>query len=227
MPGTSVMPAYRPGEMLRRRMMMAVPGPQFGGPPPQGPPQRPGYNQRAKNQMVGRASGVIAPHLEPGEQVLTGLRVQTGPSNNWVFLSAYVRLFQRRYFMLVTDRRVYLCGVSYWTARPSKVKVITDRAGVQVSGYDPVALFPSFRFSYPDRGEMKTMKFRSYGLWLQELYHMMTLLGQQPPPGYPGGQQYPQQPGYGQQIPQQPGQPPQPGQGQQYPPQPGSQPGQW
>lgn len=192
---------------------MTMPSPQY-----QSPPQKATFNQRAKDRMVGRAQELVGRSLEPGEQVFVGLRVHTGPSNWWLmvpYVRLAVRLAQRYYFMLVTDRRVVLCRVSYWTGRPKDIKTAIPRAMVRISEYDPVAYYPSFVLAHPEA----SMKLRTRGMWLNELQQAMNILGahgpapqgagapgyqpappqyQAPPPGYqPAPPQYqPPPPGY-------------------------------
>lgn len=214
---------------------MTMPSPQY-----QSPPQKASFNQRGKDRMVARAQELVGPSLEPGEQAFVGLRVHTGPSNWWLmvpYVRLAVRLAQRYYFMLVTDRRVILCRVSYWTGRPKDIKTAIPRAMVRISEYDPVAYYPSFVLAHPEA----STKLRTRGMWLNELQQAMSILGapgpapqgagvpghlpgrpqyQAPPPGYqPAPPQHGAQQQYGA-PPQQYGAPPE---GQQAP-QPGYQP---
>lgn len=217
---------------------MTMPSPQYQSPPPKA-----GMTQRGKDRMVARAQELVGPNLEPGEQVLVGLRVHTGPSNWWYmvpYVRLVVRLAQRYYFMLTTDRRVILCTVSYWTGRPKRIKTAIPRGMVRVTEYDPVAFYPSFVLQYPQ----DSTKLRTRGMWLNELQRTMSLLGAPGPvpkgagaPGYPPGPGMAPPPGYqpappqyqAQQYPapgqyQAPGQYGAPPQQQRQPPQPGYQP---
>jgi hypothetical protein len=208
MPGTAVMSFH--AVVIRRgphygRIPMTVPSPQY-----QAPSRRAGVTQRGKERTASRAQAVIAPQLEPGEQVLVGTRVHTGPSDWWRLvprLGEFVRLLQRHYFVVHTDRRVIFCGLSYWTARPKNIKIIVPNAYARVTDYRPGKLHPFFRFSHPER--QKPMKIRANRVWRPEVERLVSGLGGgvngQPglaaPAGYP-----PQAVGY---QPQAPGYPPQ------------------
>jgi len=193
---------------------MTVPSPQY-----QAPSRRAGVTQRGKERTASRAQAVIAPQLEPGEQVLVGTRVHTGPSDWWRLIprvGEFVRLFQRHYFVVHTDRRVIFCGLSYWTARPKSIKIIVPNAYARVTDYRPGKLHPFFRFIHPERS--KPMKVRANRVWRPEVERLVSGLSGgpngQPGLGAPAGYQ-PQAVGY---PPQGPGYPPQ-GPGYQGPPQ--------
>jgi hypothetical protein len=218
--------------------------------PPSQPPPKAGLVQRGKNRLAARAQKIVEPQLEPGEQLLAGLRAYTGPSDAWRLLSYWVRLFQRHYYLVVTDRRLFLCGVSFWTGRPHGIKNVIPRSVVQVSDYDNGAIYPSFRLVYPERPQGMTL--HSYRYYRPELGQTVAILMgaggpalpaggpyQPPGPGYqpapqqqyqapPQQYQQPQQQNY---DPQQYGQQPQQYQPQQYgqqqPPQYGQQPQQY
>lgn len=188
MPGISVNALRLARTVLPEDATMTMPSPQY-----QPAPQRASFNQRGKDRMVARAQQIVGPALEPGEQVLVGLRVHTGPSNWWLMvrsLRLVVRLAQRHYFMVTTDRRVILCNVSYWTGRPTKIKTAIPRSVVRVAEYDPAAYYPSFVLQYPEA----STKLRTRGMWLNELHYTMNLIGAPGPvpqgagaPGYPPG----------------------------------------
>lgn len=170
---------------------MTMPSPQYQAPPP-----KPGYYQRGKDRTAARASAVVESHLEPGEQMLMGSRVHSGPSDWWRLIprvGAFVRFFQRHYYMVLSDRRVIFCGISYWTARPRNIKTVVPRGQVQVSDYKPGTVWPSFRLGYPGRN--KPMKLRAHRIYRPEVEQILGTLGfggpQQPGlagPGYPPGQ---------------------------------------
>jgi hypothetical protein len=179
---------------------MTMPSPQSQ------PPRKAGWIQRGKNRLAARAEKIVGPQLEPGEQLLAGLRAYTGPSDAWRLLSFWVRLFQRHYYLVVTDRRLFLCGVSYWTGRPHQIKNVIPRSVVQVSDYDPNALYPSFRLVFPERAQGLTL--RTYRYYRPELGQTVAILigaagsalpagapYQAPGPGYQSAppQQYQQQ----------------------------------
>jgi hypothetical protein len=204
---------------------MTMPSQYPSGPPNQNLGQRmTTARQRAKDATGGRAAQVIGAHLEPGEQMLAGARVHTGPSD-WLRWAPYVRLLvrlaQRHYYLMVTDRRLIFCGISYWNARPTHIGWVVPRAGVQASDYTVGAIYPSFRLTFPDR---KPMRLRIYSSYEPEAVRILSILGMQIPglvPGYgptaatpvqgPPGYQAPPQ-GY---QPQQPGYQPTPPQGYQ------------
>jgi hypothetical protein len=204
---------------------MTVPSPQY-----QAPPRKPSLAQRGKERTASRAHAVIAPQLEPGEQVLVGTRVHTGPSDWWRLIpriGEFVRLLQRHYFVVHTDRRVIFCGLSYWSGRPKNIKIIVPNGHARVDDYRPGKLHPFFRFSHPQR--QKPMKVRANRIWRPEVERLVTGLGGgvngQPGLAPPMGYQ-PQALGY---QPQGPGYPPQapgyPASGYPAPPQaPGHQP---
>jgi hypothetical protein len=208
---------------------MTMPSQYPSGPPNQNLGQRmTSARQRAKDGTGGRAAQVIGAHLEPGEQMLAGARVHTGPSDwlRWApYIRLVVRLMQRHFYLMVTDRRLIFCGISYWSARPTHIEWVVPRAGVQASDYTAGAVYPSFRLTFPDR---KPMRLRIYSSYEPEAIRILSILGMQIPgqaAGYgptaatpvrgPAGYQ-PQQ---GYQPPQQQGYQPQPQQGYQPPPQ--------
>jgi hypothetical protein len=152
---------------------MTVPSPQY-----QAPSRRAGVTQRGKERTASRAQALIAPQLEPGEQVLVGTRVHTGPSDWWRLVprvGEFVRFFQRHYFVVHTDRRVIFCGLSYWTARPKNIKIIVPNAHARVTDYRPGKLHPFFRFSHPER--QKPMKVRANRVWRPEVERLVSGLG--------------------------------------------------
>ncbi len=177
---------------------MTTPSPEYQAPTP-----RAGATQRSKDRTAGRAQAVIAPHLEPGEQPLVGARVHTGPSDWWRLIprvGAFVRFFQRHYFVVHTDRRLIFCGLSYWTARPKNVKIVVPNEHARVTDYRPGKLHGSFRFSHPER--KRPMTVRLGRVWRPEVERLLGSLGVgeagQPAPAYqqPGGLPYPPPPGY-------------------------------
>jgi hypothetical protein len=226
MPGISV---YAPSAAMARtvppEVAMTMPSPQYQAPPP---PPKAGYYQRGKDRTAARASAVVESALEPGEQMLMGSRVHSGPSDWWRLIprvGAFIRFFQRHYFMVLTDRRVIFCGLSYWTARPKNIKAVVPRGQVQVSDYKPGTVWPSFRLGYPGRN--KPMKLRAGRVWRPEVEQILGVLGfggpqqpglagagyqpgaQLPPPGYQPGQQFQAPPQQYQAPPQQHQAPPQ------------------
>jgi hypothetical protein len=204
---------------------------------PQGPPNRgmgqrmSSARQRSKDATGAAAAQVIGPHLEPGEQMLGGTRAHTGPSDWLRFIprvGSIIALVQTHYYVMLTDRRVIFCGVSYWGKRPSSIRFVVPRAGVQASGYTAGALYPSFLFSSPARP--KPMRVRIRSMWEPETLRILGALGM-PLPGMQGRQGQsaaqgyqppagpPYQPQQGYQPPQQQGYQPQPQQAYQPPPQ--------
>jgi hypothetical protein len=191
---------------------MTMPSPQYQAPPQ----KKAGFVQRGKDRMAARAQQVVGPQLEPGEQLVAGLRAYTGPSEMWRLLSYWVRFFQRHYYLVITDRRVIFCGISFWTGRPQRIKIVIPRSAVQVSDYDPAATYPSFKLAYPERPS--GMMLRTYGTYRPELQQAVAILAAgglaQPglgAPGYPPPAGAPYQagdPGY-QPGPEQYGAPPQ------------------
>ena len=182
---------------------MTTPSPDYQA--PAAPAPRAGATQRSKDRTAGRAQAVIAAHLEPGEQPLVGARMHTGPSDWWRLIprvGAFVRFFQRHYFVVHTDRRLIFCGLSYWTGRPKNVKIMVPNSRAEVSDYRPGKLHGSFRFSYPDR--KKPMTVRLGRVWRAEVEQLLASLsvgapGQpipamapayQPQPGYQQPQEY-------------------------------------
>jgi hypothetical protein len=168
---------------------MTIPSPQYQAPPP-----KRGMYQRSKDRTAARASAVVEAHLEPGEQMLLGSRVHSGPSDWWRLIprvGAFVRFFQRHYYMVLSDRRVIFCGLSYWTARPKRIKAVVQRGQVQVSDYKPGTVWPSFRIGYPGRN--KPMKLRAHRVYRPEVEQILGALGFGGPPqpglaGYAPGQ---------------------------------------
>ena len=164
---------------------MTIPSPQYQAPSP-----RPGLYQRGKDRTAARAGAVVQAHLEPGEQMLIGSRVHSGPSDWWRLIprvGAFVRFFQRHYYMVLSDRRVIFCGLSYWTARPKNIKAVVPRGQAQVSDYKPGTVWPSFRLGYP--GRKKPMKLRAHRVWRPEVEQILGTLGfggPQPAPAGPG-----------------------------------------
>jgi hypothetical protein len=185
-----------------REVPMTMPSQQY----PPGPPNRSmgqrmsDSRQRSKDAIGAVAAQVIGPHLEPGEQMLGGTRAHTGPSDWLRFIprvGSIIRLVQTHYYVMLTDRRVIFCGVSYWGHRPSSIRFVVPRAGVQASGYTVGALYPSFLFSSPARP--KPMRIRIRSLWEPETLRIlgalgMPLPGMQQPQAVQGYQ--PQQQGY-------------------------------
>jgi|GEM_PF-1301380 len=182
---------------------MTTPSPEYQA--PAAPAPRAGATQRSKDRTAGRAQAVIAEHLEPGEQPLAGARVHTGPSDWWRLIprvGAFVRFFQRHYFVVHTDRRLIFCGLSYWTGRPKNVKIMVPNSRAEVSDYRPGKLHGSFRFSHPDR--KKPMTVRLGRVWRAEVEQLLASLGvgapgqpapavapaYQPQPGYQQPQEY-------------------------------------
>jgi hypothetical protein len=149
-----------------------------------------GIVQRRKDRTSGRANAVVQAHLEPGEHMLLGARVHTGPSDWWRLVPRFgelVRFFQRHYFLVLTDRRAIFCRLSIWTARPKNVKLAVPSGQVQVSDYKPGTMYPSFRLHHPGRN--KPMKLRSQRAWRPEVEQLLGRLmaGSQaglPAPGY-------------------------------------------
>jgi hypothetical protein len=90
-------------------------------------------------------------------------------------VGAFVRFFQRHYYMVLSDRRVIFCGLSYWTARPRNIKVVVPRGQVQVSDYKPGTVWPSFRIGYPGRN--KPMKLRAHRAYRPEVEQILGALG--------------------------------------------------
>jgi hypothetical protein len=139
------------------------------------PENKPGMAERAKAKIAERANAVIVASLGPDEHVRTGARVQAGASQWWILLSTYVRFFQHHYYMALTGRNVVLCGLSVWTGRPAKVKIVTPRDQVRVAGYQPGPVFASFRYLIPDR--KKPMRIRVGRGWRPEIEALLTELG--------------------------------------------------
>ena len=172
---------------------MSMPSPQYqSGAPNRSLGQRVSdARQRAKDATGGRAAQVIGPHLEPGEQMIAGARVHTGPSDwlRWApYIRIVVRLMQRHYYVMVTDRRLVFCGISFWNARPDHISWMVPRAGVQASDYTAGAIYPSFRLAFQDR---KPMRLRIYSSYEPEALRILGILGMAvpggPPPGYQAG----------------------------------------
>jgi hypothetical protein len=136
---------------------------------------KPGLAQRGKERMAGRAAAVIAPALEPGERILIGARVQSGISQWWVLLSAYARLFQRWYYLVLTDRRLIFCGISFWTGRPTAIKIVTPREQARVTDFRPGAVWTSFRVGFPGRD--KPLRIRAPRVYRPEVESMLSALG--------------------------------------------------
>ncbi len=136
---------------------------------------RPGLVQRGKEKAAGRAAAVIGPALEPDERILTGARVQGGISQWWVLLSSYARLFQRWYYLVLTDRRVIFCKISFWTGRPAAVSIVVPREQARVTDYRPGRTWTSFRLSYPGRD--KPMRIRAPRAWRPEVDSVLSALG--------------------------------------------------
>jgi hypothetical protein len=139
------------------------------------PGNKPGMAERAKAKTAERANAVIVASLGPDEHVRTGARVQAGASQWWIVLSTYVRFFQHYYYMALTDRNVVLCGLSVWTGRPKKVKIVTPRDQVRIADYQPGTVFASFRYLIPDR--KKPMRMRAGRGWRPEIEALLTELG--------------------------------------------------
>jgi len=142
-----------------------------------------GFAQRAKEKLAARASAAAASALEPGEQILTGARVQSGVSQWWILLSNYARFFQKYYYLMLTDRRLVFCKLSFWTGRPSAVKIATPRDQVRVTDYAPGVVWATFRLSYPGRD--KPMKLRAPRPWRPEIEFLVGALGAGPAAGQP------------------------------------------
>jgi len=136
---------------------------------------KPGLVERGKEKVAGRAAAVIAPGLEPGERILIGARVQSGISQWWVLLSAYARLFQRWYYLALTDRRLIFCAISFWTGRPVAVKIVVPREQLRVVDYQPGTMWTSFRLSFP--GREKPMRVRAPRAYRSEVEQILGALG--------------------------------------------------
>jgi hypothetical protein len=132
-----------------------------------------GFAERAKIKTTQRAERVIAKTGYP-EPVLVGARVESGLSHWWNLLSAYATLFRKYYFMALTERNVVLIGISRWTGRPKKVKIVTPRDKASVSGYDRGNVFASFFYTIPDR--KKPIKMRVGRGWRPEVESMIGQL---------------------------------------------------
>jgi hypothetical protein len=172
---------------------MAMPSPQFQSPAPKRSlgQRMSDSRQRAKDMFGAQAGNIAAPHLDPGEMIQAGTRVYTGPSDalRWIpRFGSIVRLVQTHYYMLVTDRRVIFVGLSYWGQKPTGIKFMVPRGGLQVSDYNPAAIYPSFRFASAAR---KPMRLRMRTNWQAEAMQALGILGIQLPGG-PG----PAVPGY-------------------------------
>jgi hypothetical protein len=152
---------------------MTTPSPEFSAPTP-----KPSLAQRGKDKVAGRAAAVIASALQPDERILAGARVQSGVSQWWILLSDYVRLVQRWYYMALTDRQVIFCGLSFWTGKPTKVKIAAFREQVRVTDYRPGTLMGSFLFSYPGRD--RPMRIRTPRVWRPEVESILSALGADP-----------------------------------------------
>ena len=203
---------------------------------------KPSLTQRGKDRTAERAAPIIAAAL-PTEQVLVGARAESGPSSWWILLSSYIVFFRKYWYIALTDHHVVLCSISRWSGRPKEVAAATPRGQVQVTNYQPGALFSTFRYGYPERE--KPLRMRVHRVYRAEIESLLGQIGAfglgpgQPPAmdpaGLPPGQyapppgqyapppgQYAPPPGQYGPPPGQPGQfGPPPGQPGQYGPPPG------
>lgn len=83
-----------------------------------------------------QAREVVADRLEPGEEIEILLFCVTRPYP-WlgVLLTSFVVLFQRSWYVLLTDRRVFVVALNRWSGRPTGVEWDEPRAGVRVERY--------------------------------------------------------------------------------------------
>jgi hypothetical protein len=153
------------------------------------------FTEKAKAKTVQRAEAAMAKSGYP-EQVLVGVRVQSGPSPYWALVSNYAAFFRKYYFMGLTERNMVLCGISRWTGRPKSVKSITPREQANISEYRTGTLFDSFRYMTPER--KKPLKIRVGRGYRREIETMINALNSGATltagPYQPDSPQFPPQP---------------------------------
>src|SRR5487761_1369326 len=204
--------------------------------PSPAPDKKAGYYQRAKDKTAARAAPVIAAALGPSERILAGARVESGLSQWWLFVSTWLVLLKKYYYMALTEHHLVLCRLSKWTGRPTRGESAIPRDQVRAGDYKPGVVFGTFMFLFP--GRTKPSRVRVHRIFRPEIESILGRLGVLgpapgqgpvygpgpgalpdgtvfgPPGGLPPGQQYPPQyappPGqeYGQEYGQQYGPPP-------------------
>jgi hypothetical protein len=138
---------------------------------------RPDYLQQEKGKRASRAVAVIGGTLEPGEHVLAVARVNSSVSRRWARILDFAGLFQRYYYLALTERRVILCGLSFWTGRPTAVRVAAPRDQVRVTGYRPGAgaALNSFWLACP--GRTRPLRLGVSRFWEREANSILAALG--------------------------------------------------
>jgi len=91
---------------------------------------------RLAEKSRARAREAVAGRLEPGEEIEVLLFGMTRPSLWLDFLiSPLLAVFQRSWYVVLTDRRVLVVPLDRWSGRPTGVEWDEPRAGVRVDRY--------------------------------------------------------------------------------------------
>jgi hypothetical protein len=135
----------------------------------------------------------VAPKLEPGERVVMGAVVQTGPSQWWAMLTWIITALTTRYwFLVVTDRRIVILPAS---KRPKPIQWTAPLGRASIQNRHLGTLWSSFVIRGSDG---TTGKYRYLQrLWAAEMDRVVELVNgaTQPQPFHPQPARQPPQPG--------------------------------
>src|SRR5487761_1586166 len=143
--------------------------------PSPAPDKKAGYYQRAKDKTAARAAPVIAAALGPSERILAGARVESGLSQWWLFVSTWLVLLKKYYYMALTEHHLVLCRLSKWTGRPTRVESAIPRDQVRAGDYKPGVVFGTFMFLFP--GRTKPSRVRVHRIFRPEIESILGQLG--------------------------------------------------
>jgi hypothetical protein len=121
--------------------------------------------------------GVVASHLETGEQARAAVLALKGPSPWWQSLVGVVVWFWLRYYYVVaTDRRVlFIRTTMAWGIRPKGLEFADPLRPDAIVEYRPSALWSVLRYRRPDGS---VIRLNVHRIWQRERDALVTALRQ-------------------------------------------------
>ncbi|HUY09699.1 MAG TPA: hypothetical protein VMW80_09675 [Candidatus Dormibacteraeota bacterium] len=102
---------------------------------------------------------VVSNRLDPGEAVEVLLLGMTVPGGWVISILGPIWMRPRAWYVLLTDRRVFVIGLSRFTAGPKRVKWEELRGGVRVEGYHEGRMWDKLPLQRLNDGKVLRLQF--------------------------------------------------------------------
>lgn len=129
-----------------------------------------------KETIKKQANEMIAPTLQPGDQIVSGVYAITGPSP-WLMneVGLLGQLFIDYYYVAVTRQQAIFVKMNRLSNRPKHVAFAVPAQAMRISDFKRKTLWSSFRYQTPD--SPKPRRLNVHRVWRDELDALVGAYG--------------------------------------------------